>query len=228
MMKSITLSVQKQLVETSVCLSSDSQTHLGSRGTTPRGNARYAGLGGAMAGGNGTRRESDFYPTPADVTEALLSVERFEGEIWEPACGDGAIVDVLESHGHSVLGTDIRVTKNKPGFREADFFRTIPHYFPNIITNPPFSIAADFINHALKFRTQKMAFLLKATFWHAKARHALFLKRPPARLYPLLWRPDFLDRGGSTMEIMWCVWECGFVGRTQYIPLQRPAARIIT
>lgn len=37
------------------------------------------------------REKDDFYPTPPYGTEALLSVEKFNGAIWEPACGTGAI-----------------------------------------------------------------------------------------------------------------------------------------
>jgi hypothetical protein len=52
-----------------------------------RAEARLAGV--AVDAEN--RQRDDFYPTPPEGTRALLSVERFEGPIWEPACGDGAI-----------------------------------------------------------------------------------------------------------------------------------------
>ena len=32
------------------------------------------------------RVPNDFYPTPPEAVRALLSVESFEGSIWEPAC----------------------------------------------------------------------------------------------------------------------------------------------
>lgn len=34
------------------------------------------------------RAPFEFYPTPPEATRALLSVETFDGTIWEPACGD--------------------------------------------------------------------------------------------------------------------------------------------
>ena len=49
----------------------------------------------------------DFYPTPPEAIRALLSVETFEGSIWEPACGDGAISKVLLEAGHEVVSTDL-------------------------------------------------------------------------------------------------------------------------
>ena len=38
----------------------------------------------------------DFFPTPAWATEALVDNERFDGDIWECACGNGAMSRVLE------------------------------------------------------------------------------------------------------------------------------------
>src|SRR5262249_23299477 len=50
---------------------------------------------------------NDFYPTPADGTRALLSVESFTGPIWECACGDGAISRELIDAGYEVVGNDL-------------------------------------------------------------------------------------------------------------------------
>jgi hypothetical protein len=53
------------------------------------------------------RQERDFYPTPAWVMEALLRRVPLPNGIWESCCGDGAMAQVLESHGHRVVGTDL-------------------------------------------------------------------------------------------------------------------------
>ncbi|GAB7057373.1 hypothetical protein JCM16163A_41220 [Paenibacillus sp. YK5] len=48
------------------------------------------------------RRELDYYPTPPEVTHALMQFLKAEGVldgvwlIWEPACGDGAMSEVLK------------------------------------------------------------------------------------------------------------------------------------
>ena len=52
-------------------------------------------------------RGLDLYETPSVAIEALLRVEQLPHHIWEPACGRGAIVNVLRSAGHSVVATDI-------------------------------------------------------------------------------------------------------------------------
>ena len=49
------------------------------------------------------RQKDDFYPTPPEGTEALLSAVSFNGPIWEPACGDGAISRALEAAGITPL-----------------------------------------------------------------------------------------------------------------------------
>jgi hypothetical protein len=38
----------------------------------------------------------DFFPTPRWATFALIENEKFNGEIWECACGDGTMSRVLE------------------------------------------------------------------------------------------------------------------------------------
>src|SRR3546814_4759077 len=53
------------------------------------------------------RERNDFYPTPPNAVEALLSVEQFDGDIWEPACGDGAICRVLEAGGYRCVASDL-------------------------------------------------------------------------------------------------------------------------
>jgi hypothetical protein len=180
------------------------------------------GLGSAMAGGNpasGASQPRGFYPTPADVTKALLSVEKFEGGIWEPACGNGAISKLLIAAGYKVVSTDIHpLGYGSP----ADFLKVEPRQVANIVTNPPFDLARKFIEHAMLFKPKKLALMLKATYWHAKNRHALFERYQPARVYPLLWRPDFMELGRPTMEVQWCVWDSAHSGGTIYQPLCKP------
>jgi len=107
------------------------------------------GLGAAMAGGNPAeeRQDRDFYPTPDEVTVALLGVEKFEGAVYEPACGNGAMAKVIEAAGYKVIASDIHPL----GYGvERDFFTVkTPLRHLNIITNPPFDLSVKFIEHAL-------------------------------------------------------------------------------
>lgn len=183
-----------------------------------------SGLGSMMAGGNPAtgRQDDDFYPTPREVTEALLRYWRFDPAkpIHECACGDGAMAKVIEAHGFTVIASDL--VDRGYGIQQ-DFLKMDRALAPVVITNPPFNLAVDFITHALDdLQVGTLALVLKSTFWHAKNRYALFNRHRPRAVLPLLWRPDFLGRGRPTMECAWCVWDRGYTGATLYHPLPKP------
>lgn len=89
---------------------------------------------------------NDFYPTPHWAVKALLEKESFAGPVWEPACGKGDIVHVLQNHGLDVWATDIE----ERGFEDqvCDFLKS-DFRCANIITNPPFNLANRFVLKAL-------------------------------------------------------------------------------
>ena len=82
------------------------------------------------------RIPNEFYPTPPEAVRALLSVEQFDGSIWEPACGEGAISKVLSAAGHQVVSTD----RFAYGFGETgvDFLAEQTPRARHIVTNPPY------------------------------------------------------------------------------------------
>lgn len=82
------------------------------------------------------RAAYEFYPTPPEATRALLSVESFEGDIWEPACGDGAISKVFEAAGYQVVSTDL--IDRGYGVGGHNFLKSDKPLAKNIITNPPY------------------------------------------------------------------------------------------
>lgn len=155
------------------------------------------------------RRELDYYPTPPDVTHALMRFLSLEQcRVWEPACGDGAMAKVLAEYGHDVFASDIRETGYGQGGVD---FMTATHECEAIITNPPFALSEAFIRHSLP-QAETVAMVLKSQYWHAAKRKALFEEYPPAYVLPLTWRPDFMggERGGApTMEVHWTVWRRG-------------------
>lgn len=161
------------------------------------------------------RRALDFYPTPPEVTIALMEFLKLDPcFIWEPACGDFAMSNEFLKYGHSVRSTDIQL---------GDDYLLTSGSADAIITNPPFNLSGEFIQKALK-EAPIVAMLLKSQYWHAKKRFDLFKENPPAYILPLTWRPDFLagEKGGSpTMEVHWTVWIKGNTG-SKYIPLLKP------
>jgi len=168
------------------------------------------------------RRALDFYSTPPDVTRALMQwLDLPPSIIWEPACGDGIMVDVIESFGHTVLRSDIREIPH--GMSNVDFLETqMP--CDAIITNPPFALSAKFIEHAVSI-APVVALLLKSQFWHAQKRTPLFRKTNPSAVLALNWRPDFLfgEKGGApTMDLLWTIWDKSKAGSCIYDILERP------
>lgn len=160
------------------------------------------------------RQDNDFYPTPKEVTKVLLDVCPINEIIWEPMCGNGAMIEIFKEAGIPFVASDITTGQNFFDFKEAQA--------KLLVTNPPFNLAAPIIEHAFAIGVERMALVLKATYWQAKSRHSLFLKHRPSLIMPLLWRPDFMNLGAPTMEVMWCVWGSPCASQTQYMPVAKP------
>lgn len=162
------------------------------------------------------RLPNEFYPTPPEATRALLSVESFDGDIWEPACGDGRIAKVLAAHGHAVISTDLHPYGH--GESGVDFLRQHTARARNIVTNPPYGwgLADRFVRRALTLTRQtggKVAMLLNmASLCHPR-RTSEWQQFPPARIYAIddivCW-PE--DRYGpppthfTKHRYVWAVW----------------------
>ena len=158
------------------------------------------------------RHKDDFYPTPPFATEELLDREQFAPHVWECACGDGAISRVLSKKGYRTYDTDL----NDYGYGEAkrDFLleQEVPVTNCDIITNPPFKLANEFVLHALSLNVRKFAFLLRLAFLEGDYRRkAIFQPNPPNRVYVFskrltIWRGDQVRKGNGTTPYAWFVW----------------------
>lgn len=172
------------------------------------------------------RDTHDFYPTWPAATRVLLTAERFEGAIWEPACGDGAMSRELEAAGYSVVSTDLI----DRGFGEGgrDFLAEWTALAPNIVTNPPFRWAVEFVDRALMLTAPeragniargKVALFLRLAFLEGQNRGAWFPNTPLARVW-IMSRRVPINRGrlaelhdkGGVIAFAWFVWEHGHEG----------------
>lgn len=152
----------------------------------------------------------DFYPTPRWATIALLDNEKFEGNIWECACGDGSMSKVIEKSGYNVISSDLY----DRGYGESgiDFVGT-DMKCSNVITNPPFHSAEGFIKTALAVSERKFAFLLRLAFLESANRcNTIFLKTPPSRVWVFSERITFYMKnaviaGSGTVAYAWYVWD---------------------
>jgi hypothetical protein len=169
------------------------------------------------------RAEHDFYPTPAEVTRALVpEIADFPVTIWDPACGDGAIA--LDARARRIHGRRHRHCAAGYGEGGIDFLTESVRRADAIVTNPPFGkLASRFVEHTLALEVPYIALLLNVNFWHAKARAALFDRRRPDAILPLTWRPDFTGSARPYFNCIWTVWRPGAGEHPIYKRLARPA-----
>lgn len=172
---------------------------------------------GASNHSNSERESDDYYATDPKAVELLLDLESFSVNILEPACGEGHMSKVLSNYGHSVLSTDLI----DRGFGQGgiDFLgETISHWEGDIITNPPYKYAKEFVEKALKIipTGNKVAMFLKLQFLEGKNRKALFMKNPPKVVYISSSRLECGINGNfngtSAVAYAWFVWVKGFDG----------------
>ena len=169
------------------------------------------------------RQVDDYYATEPKAIDLLLDRERFTDLVWEPACGGGHMSDALKQGGYSVHSTDL-VDRGYEGTEIMDFLTYNSKNTMDIITNPPYKYAKEFVEHALDISVDgvKVAMFLKLTFLEGKARKKLFEKYPPKTVYVSSARlqcaknGDFEKYGkgvGTAVAYGWYVWEKGLNGK---------------
>lgn len=166
------------------------------------------------------REENDFYATAPLAVEQLLAKERFSKKIWEPAAGMKHIANVLEKHGHEVYCTDILA--RVPGITIQDFMTCNEPWDGDIITNPPYKMGEDFVEHSMQLISNghKVAMFLKLTFLETQKRRELFRRYPPKVVYVASNRlgcakgGDFKGKNNVSSAVCYCwfIWEKGFKG----------------
>lgn len=167
------------------------------------------------------REVNDYYATDPAAAEMLLELETFAHYILEPSCGEGHLARVFTEKGYDVKATDLI----DRGYGEIQDFFDIKQFTGDIITNPPYSLAKEFIQHSLAIipDSNKVAMFLKVQFMEGKGRKQMFLDHPPKTIWVSSSRincaknGDFTalrKSGGSAVAYAWYVWEKGFKGTT--------------
>lgn len=149
------------------------------------------------------RSAADFYPTPLSAFEPLLPFLNLELKHWEPACGDGRLVRCMEQHGLDASGSDLSLGcdfLNDCRIRQA------------IVTNPPFSLAQEFCDHAIR-HSMETWMLLRLNFLGSKKRRDWWRKNEPKAIFVLSERPDFTGGGGDACDYGWFFWSSNAVPR---------------
>lgn len=168
------------------------------------------------------REANDYYATEPKAAHLLMGVEQFSPLIWECACGEGHLAKEFEAAGYHVYATDL--VDRGYGY-QLDFLSASapPVTGFDIVTNPPYSKAQEFVEHALEILEdgRKVAMFLKIQFLEGKARRELFRKYPPKTVYVSSARlrcamnGDFEKYAKSTAVCYcWYVWQKGYTGDT--------------
>ena len=183
--------------------------------------------GGKLAGGNpkNKRVEHDFYSTNPKAVEMLFEKEKFIGNFLEPCVGQGHIANVIEKFypKQPIYSMDI-VDRGYKNTLIADFlnYDFLGQKFDNIITNPPYSLAKEFLEKGMKILNNngKIAMFLKIQFLEGLKRKEMFEKYPPKYIYVFRQRMATFNNGkktddngkkwATTMCDAWFIWEKGF------------------
>lgn len=97
------------------------------------------------------RATNDYYATDPRALEMLLERETFAHDVWEPACGEGHLSKVLTEAGYSVRSTDL--IDRGYGTGGVDFLNETEVWHGDIVTNPPYIYALEFVKKSLYLRT---------------------------------------------------------------------------
>lgn len=181
--------------------------------------------GNKLAGGNpaAQRVENDFYATNPKAVNMILNKYNFYAQnILEPCVGQGHIahaIDEFYNHSKNITAIDI-VDRGYPNTIVTDFlnYQTEKRY-DGIITNPPYSLAKEFVEKGMELLTDngQMLMFLKIQFLEGAKRKDFFKKYPPKYIYVFTNRMatwnngEALDpkgkRWATTICHAWFIWE---------------------
>ena len=161
------------------------------------------------------RVTDDWYCEDSQIVHALLQAEPtlFDGTIWDPACGRGNIPKTVVAAGGRAVASD--VADRGYGLCGQDFLATYsrPELVSHIVTNPPYGIIQEFIEHALTLVPGKVCVLARLAFLEGLKRRPWFEEKPLARVWVSSRRVSMPPGGtdvkarGGTVAYAWFVFD---------------------
>lgn len=166
------------------------------------------------------RDPDDWYVEPSWCSKALFAKEFFTGEIVDPACGMGRILDSAKAAGYITRGIDIKL-RGTIASRHAiclGDFREMKGPFENIVCNPPYKYDDEFVKWAVNNCRRKIALLLRAQWANAAGRSAMLERMPLRRVLMITPRPSMppgkvvvanggKDPSGGTQDYAWFIFD---------------------
>ena len=156
-----------------------------------------------MAGGISRSNIYDRCQTPGYALDPLIPFINKDWRIWEPACGDGMMVNSFRDRGFDILGTDILTGTN--------FFLEDHTDWDCIITNPPYSIKYHWLAQCYEFGKPFALLLPVETLGSGKAQRMFDFYKETEIIF-LSRRVNFimpnkgLSGGGAQFPVAWFTW----------------------
>ena len=169
------------------------------------------------------RDNLDFYVEPPWAIEALFQAEPFMGRIWDCAAGTRTIEKVASKFNYVVVSSDVQARDQEGliggiNFLDDTYFHREMGGVENIVTNPPYGQAMEFVDRALDIVKFKAAFLLRLDFLESQKRGVLFDNTPLARVLVFRRRVSMppgdsdVPPSGGRHAFAWYVWQHDHVG----------------
>jgi len=163
------------------------------------------------------RIPSDFYPTPVSCVENILdncNIDMSNKRVLEPAAGNGHIAYTIKRKYPRSIVDAIELREEEKlhltGLNDViigDFLTLdIKTHYDIIMTNPPFSLAREFIIRSIELQPDIVIMLLRLSYLESKRRHDFWQKYPVTELYVLSDRPSFTNKGTDSCAYAWFVW----------------------
>lgn len=182
---------------------------------------------------NTERADEDFYATDPNALQLLINKLNTDNiilhkNIWECAVGQGHLSTVLKENNYNVFSSDL-IDRGYNNTYIIDFLNdklNRPFDTFDILTNPPYKYAEDFVYKALDILQdgEYCIMFLKIQFLEGKSRYNLFMNYPPKFVYVHSTRQVCAPNGefigengkkiGSAVCYAWYIWEKGFKGNT--------------
>ena len=170
------------------------------------------------------RQVEDFYATDKTAVDRLMFSKKEyapdkDAVIWECAVGNGVLAERLQGFGYTVVGSDL-VDRSNGKYPVADFLKTKREDDDSklcIFTNPPYSVATNFVKHAVEMLKpgERCYMLLRTLFLEGQKRQKELFQNPNIQLAYVLQfgkrincRKNGIDNGTSGAQAYaWFVFE---------------------
>lgn len=171
----------------------------------------------------------EHYETAPWAARAVLDKEALIGDVLDPCTGSGILAEAAKKKtNHGVYTTDIHDWGYRLSRPPIDFLQFHPHHEDDftVFMNPPFSLACEFVEHALLLGAAKVICFQRLAWFESRERAAFFSFYEPDRIWlcgdrATSWRHDISakhrkvhpktgkKRTGSTTAHAWFIFEAG-------------------